>query len=77
MILDTTHTYMPLSTFQIYFFLLPVARTGRKKSFGTIMSPQGSPKVQSRHQTPGGSANGVTKVASDLFSSITTSFWGD
>ena len=74
---DVSQNILPMASTPGRFPLLPVARTGRKKSFGTIMSPQGSPKVQSRHQTPGGSANGVTKVASDLFSSITTSFWGD
>jgi hypothetical protein len=74
---SVSQNILPMASTPGRFPLLPVARTMRKKSFDSpISSLVGSPE-KSRQQAKTSGTSGVTQAATTLFSSITTSFWGD
>ena len=76
---SVSQNILPMASTPGRFPLLPVARVVRKKSFGSLGSPRsGSPEQQQQqHSNAQTSSSGVTQAATTLFSSITTSFWGD
>jgi hypothetical protein len=76
---SVSQNILPMASTPGRFPLLPVARVVRRKSFGSLGSPRsGSPEQQQQqHSNAQRSSSGVTQAATTLFSSITTSFWGD
>lgn len=75
---SVSQNILPMASTPGRFPLLPVARVVRGKSFGSLGSPRsGSPEQQQQHSNAQASSSGVTQAATTLFSSITTSFWGD
>ena len=80
---NVSQNILPMALTPGRFPLLPVARVGRKKSLGSSPSSPRSPNHESSTGTSNGGGQdrkGVSDsgtTASGLFSSITTSFWGD
>ena len=78
---NVSQNILPMALTPGRFPLLPVARVGRKKSLGSSPTSPRSPTHESSTSNGGGQdRKGVSEsgtTASGLFSSITTSFWGD
>jgi hypothetical protein len=80
---NVSQNILPMALTPGRFPLLPVARVGRKKSLGSSPTSPRSPNHESSTGTSNGGGQdrkGVSDsgtTASGLFSSITTSFWGD
>ena len=80
---NVSQNILPMALTPGRFPLLPVARVGRKKSLGSSPTSPRNPNHESSTGTSNGGGQdqkGISEsgtTASGLFSSITTSFWGD